>query len=113
MARSNIPLLPGLPERRHGDIVPGVAVHGRLGDGGRGGAWEDKVRSGPSGQVTGQSAVVTPSNVAASASGTQTVSSVPDSLRISIGADSLTFEGCQAFLPVVTSSSACRFLGSR
>jgi hypothetical protein len=66
-----------------------------------------------SGTVTGQSAEATPTNVAASGSGTQTVSSVPNALRIDVGSDALTFEGCQAYLPQVQSSSACTFVGSR
>jgi len=66
-----------------------------------------------SGKVTGQSAVATPSNVAAAGSGAQTVSSVPNSLRIDIGVDTLTFEGRQAYLPVLHSSSGCMFIGSR
>jgi hypothetical protein len=66
-----------------------------------------------SGNVTGQSAVATPTNVGAPGSATQTVSSVPNSLRIDVGADTLTFEGCQAYLPLANSSSACTFIGSR
>ena len=66
-----------------------------------------------SGKVMGQSAMATPTNVAAPGSGTQTVSSVPDALRIDIGADTLTFEGCQAYLPLVRSLRACTFVGSR
>ena len=66
-----------------------------------------------SGTVTGQNAVATPTNVAAPGSATRTVSSVPNSLRIDVGNDSLTFEGCQAYLPLVSSSSACTFNGVR
>jgi len=66
-----------------------------------------------SGKVTGQSAMAAPSRVVAPGSGTQTVSSLPNALRIGIGADTLTFEGCQAYLPLVQSSSACTFIGSR
>ena len=66
-----------------------------------------------SGKVTGQNAVATPTNVAAPGSATRTVSSVPNSLQIDVGNDSLTFEGCQAYLPQVTSSIACTFNGSR
>jgi hypothetical protein len=65
------------------------------------------------GTVTGQNAVATPSNVAAPGSATQTVSSVPNSLRMSVGADTLTLDGCQAYLPQVISASACTFIGSR
>lgn len=66
-----------------------------------------------SGTVTGPRAVATPTNVAATGSGTQTVSSVPDSLRVDVGADTLTFEGCQAYLPQVHSPSGCTFAGAR
>jgi hypothetical protein len=66
-----------------------------------------------SGNVTGQSAVATPTNVAAPGSATKTVSSVPTDLKIGVGADTLTFEGCQAYLPLAQSSSDCRFVGSR
>lgn len=65
------------------------------------------------GTVAGQSAVATPTNVAAPGSATQTISSVPNPLRIDIGADTLTFEGCQVYLPLVHSSSSCTFVGSR
>jgi hypothetical protein len=66
-----------------------------------------------SGNVTGQSAEAKPTNVTVPGSATQTVSSVPDALRIHIGTDTLTFAGCQAYLPLVQSSSACTFIGSR
>ncbi len=66
-----------------------------------------------SGKVTGQSARATPSNVTGTGSATQTASSVPDALRIDIGSDTLTFEGCQTYLPLAHSSSACTFIGSR
>jgi hypothetical protein len=66
-----------------------------------------------SGTVAGQSAMATPTNVAAPGSATQTVSSVPTALRIDVGADALTFEGCQAYLPQAHSSSACTFTLSR
>ncbi len=66
-----------------------------------------------SGKVTGQSAMAVPTDVTAPGSATQTVSSVPNALRIDIGADMLTFEGCQAYLLLVNSSSACTFIGSR
>ncbi len=62
--------------------------------------------------VTGRSAVATPSNVATTGSGTKTVSSVPTTLRIQVGADKLTLEGCQAYLPVAQSSDACTFARS-
>jgi hypothetical protein len=66
-----------------------------------------------SGKVTGQSAVATPTNVAAPGSATQIVSTVPNTLRIDIGADALAFEGCRAYLPQVHSSSACTFTRSK
>lgn len=66
-----------------------------------------------SGRVTGQSATATPTDVAAPDSATQTVSSLPNVLRIGVGADQLTFEGCQHYLPLVNSQSACTFIGSR
>ncbi len=50
--------------------------------------------------------------MAAPGSATRTVSTVPNTLRINIGADTLTFEGCRAYLPQVHSSSACTFVGS-
>ncbi len=65
------------------------------------------------GTVAGQSAAATPTNVAAPGSATQTVSSVPNALRIGIGVDTLTFEGCQAYLPLVHSPTACTFIGSK
>jgi hypothetical protein len=65
-----------------------------------------------SGNVTGQSAVATPTNVTVPGSATKTVSSVPDALRIHVGTDTLTFAECRAYLPFVQSSSACTFIGS-
>lgn len=65
-----------------------------------------------SGTVTGQRATATPTNVAVPGSATQTVSSVPSDLRITIGSDNLTFEGCQTYLPFVQSPAACTFIGS-
>ncbi len=62
--------------------------------------------------VTGQIAEATPSNVATTGSGTKTVSSVPTTLRIQVGADKLTLEGCQAYLPETQSSDACTFVRS-
>jgi len=65
-----------------------------------------------SGQVAGQHATATPNKVAPPGSGTKTVSSVPPSLQIAVGADTLTFEGCEAYLPQVRSSRACTFVRS-
>ena len=69
---------------------------------------------GFSGTVTGQSATATPSDVAtATGSTTKTASSVPSSLQIGVGNDTLTFEGCQAYLPQALSPAACTFTVSR
>ncbi len=65
-----------------------------------------------SGTVTGQTATATPSDVA-TGSTTKTVSSVPSSLQIGVGADTLTFEGCQSYLPEALSAAACTFTVSR
>jgi hypothetical protein len=65
-----------------------------------------------SGNVTGQSATATPSDVA-TGSTTKTASSVPSSLQIGVGNDTLTFEGCQAYLPQALSPAACTFTVSR
>ncbi len=51
-----------------------------------------------SGNVTGQTATATSSDVA-TGSTTKTASSVPSSLQIGVGNDTLTLEGCQAYLP--------------
>jgi hypothetical protein len=66
-----------------------------------------------SGKASGETALVTPKSVATSSSGTQTVSSVPATIRISIGADTLTLEGCQTYLPQALSAAACTFTQSR
>jgi hypothetical protein len=66
-----------------------------------------------SGAVTGQSATATPTSVATSNSEPKTVSSVPSSLRISVGPDMLTFEDCQTYLPEAQSAGACTFSQSR
>jgi hypothetical protein len=66
-----------------------------------------------SGTVTGQSATARPADVATSNSGPQIVSTVPSTLRIAVGSNILTFEGCQSYLPEVQSSSACTFSQSR
>jgi hypothetical protein len=66
-----------------------------------------------SGNVSGESATATPTNVAASDSATETVSSVPAMLQIAVGSDMLTFKGCKAYLVQVQTSSACTFTGSR
>lgn len=65
------------------------------------------------GTVTGQSATLRPTNVAAANSATKTASSVPSSLRISVGADTLTFGQCQSYLPQAQSTSVCTFVRSR
>lgn len=62
--------------------------------------------------VTGQSAEATPSDVATTGSGTKTVSSVPSTLRIQVGADKLTLVGCQAYMPETQTSDACTFVRS-
>ena len=64
------------------------------------------------GIVTGQNATATPSNVE-TGSTTKTASSVPSSLQIGVGNDTLTFEGCQAYLPQALSAAACTFTVSR
>jgi hypothetical protein len=61
-----------------------------------------------SGSVTGATATATPSDVA-TGSTTKTASSVPSSLQIGVGNDTLTFEGCQAYLPQALSPAACTF----
>jgi hypothetical protein len=67
-----------------------------------------------SGTVSGVTAVATPKNVApASGSSTQTVSSVPATIRIDVGTDSLTLEGCQSYLVQTQSASACTFTASK
>lgn len=66
-----------------------------------------------SGTVSGQSATAHPTNVEPAQSGTQTVSSVPGSVQISIGSGDLTFEGCQAYLPQALSTSSCTFVGPK
>jgi hypothetical protein len=66
-----------------------------------------------SGNVSGQSATATPTNVTASGSATETVSSVPAMLQIAVGSDTLTFTGCKSYLVQVQASSACTFTGSR
>lgn len=66
-----------------------------------------------SGNVTGQSATATPTHVVAPGSGTQTASSVPNSLQIDLGADTLTFVGCRAYLPQAHTSNACTFAGAQ
>ncbi len=65
------------------------------------------------GTVTGQGATATATNVAAASSATRTVSSVPSPLPIDIGSGTLTFVGCQGYLPQVQSSSDCKFVRSR
>jgi hypothetical protein len=65
-----------------------------------------------SGTVTGQTARARPTDVAASTSSPKTVSSVPGSLRIDVGGDMLTFAGCQSYLPLASSASACTFSAS-
>jgi hypothetical protein len=65
-----------------------------------------------SGTVAGESATATASNVA-TGSTTKTVSSVPSTLQLGVGADTLTFEGCQAYLPEAMSETACTFTVSR
>jgi hypothetical protein len=65
-----------------------------------------------SGTVTGQSATATATNVS-TASTTKTASSVPSPLQIGVGNDTLTFEGCQAYLPQALSPAACTFAVSR
>jgi hypothetical protein len=67
-----------------------------------------------SGTVSGETAMATPKNVAAaSASSTQTVSSVPATIQIDVGTGSLTFEGCQSYLVQTQSASACTFTASK
>lgn len=61
-----------------------------------------------SGTVTGRNATATPSDVATNST-TKTVSSVPSSLQIGIDNASLTFEGCQAYLPQALSAANCTF----
>jgi hypothetical protein len=65
------------------------------------------------GAFTGQNATAKPANVAATGSGPPIVSSVPTTLQIGIASDTLTFNGCQAYLPQVQSASACTFTLSR
>jgi hypothetical protein len=66
-----------------------------------------------SGTVTGQKATATPTDVAESGSGPKTVSTVPVSLRIDVAPETLTFTGCQGYLPEVRTPSACTFTMSR
>ncbi len=66
-----------------------------------------------SGNVTGESAAATPTNVTTPGSAARTVSSVPKVLRIGVGDDTLTFEGCRSYLPLTASSGACTFIASR
>jgi hypothetical protein len=66
-----------------------------------------------SGTVSSQNATARPTDVAASDSEPKIVGSVPGSLHISVGADVLTFEGCQSYLPETVSASACIFSQSR
>jgi hypothetical protein len=64
-----------------------------------------------SGTVTGLSATARSSNVAHSSSTPKTVSSVPATLRMGVGAGTLTFVGCRAYLPLTQSAGACTFSG--
>lgn len=67
-----------------------------------------------SGTVSGQTATATASKVAPPGSTPKTVSSsLPDPLRIGVGSDVLTFQGCQSYLPEAQSPSACAFELSR
>jgi hypothetical protein len=66
-----------------------------------------------SGAVSGETAVATPTNVVAAGSSTQTASSVPTTIRIDVGTDSLTVEGCQSYLVQTQSASACTFTGPK
>ena len=65
-----------------------------------------------SGMVSGQSATATASDVA-TGSTTKTVSAVPSSLQIGVGPDTLTLEGCEAYLPQAPSPADCTFAVSR
>lgn len=65
-----------------------------------------------SGNVSGQSASATATNVA-SGSTPKTVTAVPSTLAIGVGSDTLTFQGCQAYLPEAPSATACTFTMSR
>ena len=62
--------------------------------------------------VSGQSATATASDVATGSS-TKTVSAVPSSLQIGVGPDTLTLEGCEAYLPQAPSPADCTFAVSR
>jgi hypothetical protein len=61
-----------------------------------------------SGTVTGESATATATDVA-TGSTPKTVSSVPSTLHLGVGDATLTFEGCQAYLPEALAATACTF----
>jgi hypothetical protein len=66
-----------------------------------------------SGTVSGETAAATAKNVAVAGSSTQTVSSVPTTIQIDVGTDSLTFTGCQSYLVQTQAASACTFTASK
>jgi hypothetical protein len=67
-----------------------------------------------SGTVSGQSATATATNEASAGATPKIVSApVPSPLAITVGSDTLTFEGCQSYLPQAPSASACTFSQSR